>query len=90
MNSLAELLKSITPDIYENLKRAIELGKWPNGQTLDKEQQALCMQAVISYEHEHLKAENHTGFIPPKPHESCSEPELATFKAQPLTWVDNP
>lgn len=87
MNSLTELLKSITPDIYENLKRAIELGKWPNGQALDKEQRALCMQAVISYEHEHLKAEKHTGFIPPKPHESCSEP-LAS-ENQPLTWVDN-
>ena len=47
---LRQLLSSITPDIYENLKRAVELGKWPDGRALSDEQKALCMQAIIAYD----------------------------------------
>lgn len=45
-----QLIASINPDIHRNLKRAIEIGKWPDGRLLDTEQRALCMQAVIAYE----------------------------------------
>lgn len=85
MKNLTELLHTITPEIYENLKRAVELGKWSNGQRLDKNQKDLCMQAVISYEHKHLTATKHTGYIPPKPHEHCAVPEAE----QPVKWVED-
>ena len=71
MSNLQQLLQSITPDIYERLKLAVEIGKWPDGQRLTQEQRELCMQAVISYEHQHLPAEAHTGYIPPKAHQHC-------------------
>ncbi|HUH37886.1 MAG TPA: DUF1315 family protein [Spongiibacteraceae bacterium] len=45
-----QLIASIDPDIHRNLKRAIEIGKWPDGRALSAEQRALCMQAVIAYE----------------------------------------
>lgn len=83
-----QLLSSIDPAIYQNLKRAIELGKWPDGRTLTKEQRELCLQAVISYEHNNLPAEKHTGYIPPKPHEHCggkgdvADPD----EEKPLNW----
>ena len=31
---LKQLLDSITPEVYESLKRAIEVGKWPDGRVL--------------------------------------------------------
>ncbi|UTA49348.1 YeaC family protein [Simiduia sp. 21SJ11W-1] len=77
------LLDNLTPEVYENLKRAIELGKWPDGRALTQEQRATCMQAVIAYEHKHLPPEQHTGFIPPKPHQHCGEPG---DDEQPVTW----
>ena len=71
MNSIADLLNNITPDIYQNLKRSVELGKWPNGERLSDEQKALCMQAVIAYEKKHLPPEQHTGYIETKKHTHC-------------------
>ncbi len=52
--NLQELLSSLTPEIYQNLKRAVELGKWSDGNRLSSEQRQLCMQAMIAYEHQHL------------------------------------
>ena len=83
MNDLQQLLGALTPDIYQNLKRAVELGKWPDGQRLSDEQRALCMQAVIAYEHKHLPAEAHTGYIPPKAHMHCGSDEN---DESPLKW----
>lgn len=83
-----QLLESITPEVYENLKTAIELGKWANGQALTQEQKELCMQAVIAYEHNHVPEDQRTGYIPPKPHSHCggsgdvAEPE----DEKPLKW----
>ncbi len=65
------LLDNITPNIYQNLKRAVELGKWPDGNTLTKEQRELCMQAVIGWEAKHLPENERTGYIPPKEHSHC-------------------
>lgn len=83
-----QLLNSLTPEIYDNLKRAVELGKWPDGRALNPEQKQTCMQAIIAYEHRHLPPEQHTGYIPPKNHDHCGgdgevvEPDVE----KPLTW----
>lgn len=84
MQDLQQLLGAITPEIYQSLKRAVELGKWPDGRSLTAEQKSLCIQATIAYEHRHLPPEQHTGFIPPKPHDHCetSEPEETPLKWQ--------
>lgn len=87
---LQQLLNSITPAIYQNLKLAIEIGKWPDGNKLSSEQRQLCMQAVIAYEHKHLPLEQHTGYIPPEPHTFCEDdhehehPETE----KPIKWVE--
>ncbi len=86
--NLQQLLASITPDIYQNLKRAVELGKWPDGNLLTSEQRGLCLQAVIAYEHRHLPPEQHTGFIPPEPHSHCgSDGDAEHDHDQPLKWM---
>ena len=63
---IEQMLKAITPDIYERFKQAIEIRKWPNGERLTDEQLQTCMQAVIVYESNHLAKEQRTGFVPPK------------------------
>jgi len=58
-----QLIRSITPEIYRNLKQAIELGKWPDGRKLTAEQKENTFQAIIAYEHQNIAEENRTGYI---------------------------
>lgn len=60
--SMEQLIEEITPDIYANLKSAIELGKWNDGSRLSAEQLESCMQAVILYESKNLPQQQRTGF----------------------------
>ncbi|MCM2971511.1 YeaC family protein [Larsenimonas suaedae] len=48
-----KIAAQLTPELYQRFKSAIELGKWPDGTRLSKDQVALCMEAVIHYEHTH-------------------------------------
>lgn len=83
-----QLINSMTPDIYQNLKRAVELGKWPNGEKLSPEQRETCLQAVIAYDHRHKSEEERVGFIHTKKHDHCgSDGELSGLdEPQPLRW----
>jgi uncharacterized protein YeaC (DUF1315 family) len=45
-----DLIKAMTPDVFQNMKDALELGRWPDGRKLGKEQKVLCMEALIRYE----------------------------------------
>ena len=87
-----QLTQSITPEIYTSLKRAVEIGKWPDGRSLTEEQRELCMEAVIRYEHQHVDAQQRVGFIDrgsKAEGEMCdsteddSEPEAT----KPLKWT---
>jgi uncharacterized protein YeaC (DUF1315 family) len=86
MNNLSEILENITPDIYQRLKTTVEIGKWPNGIVISKEQRALCMQAVIAYEVQNLPPEERSGFIPPQKHQHCgsTQGDVADDDEQPL------
>lgn len=69
-----QLISSITPEIYERLKRAVELGKWDNGVRLTSEQKEQCMQAVIAYDVKYQDEASRVGYIAPKPHTACDKP----------------
>jgi uncharacterized protein YeaC (DUF1315 family) len=85
--NIDDILNAITPEVYENLKRAIELGKWADGRVLSKDQKESCMQAVIAFELKHLPAEERTGYVPPKSHSHCGgEGEVAEPEEKPLKW----
>ena len=47
---IKQLVNSITPEVYANLKYSIEIGKWPDGKVMSEEQKALSIQAIIAYE----------------------------------------
>lgn len=85
--NLEELVNSITPEVYGNLKTAIELGKWADGRVLTSEQKEHSMQAVIAYELKHFSAEERSGYVPPKSHSHCGgEGDVAEPEDQPLKW----
>ena len=62
-DNFAELINSITPEIHQELKRAIELGKWANGQVLTEEQKENSLQVIIAWEAINLPEEERVGFI---------------------------
>jgi len=48
--TVEELIKAMTPDIYRNMKSALELSRWADGRKLDADQKVICMEALIRYE----------------------------------------
>ncbi len=59
-----EIIQKIDPVIYRNLRTGIELGKWPDGRVLTRDQKEVCMEAVIYYENKTNIAEaDRIGYI---------------------------
>ena len=84
-----QLINNITPDIYQALKRAVEIGKWPNGSMLTPEQKSLVMEAVISYEHLHVDEEERMGFIDrgsKKQDETCGSDIVNSEQETAIKW----
>ena len=63
MSSFAEMIENITPDIYESLKLAVEIGKWADGRKLTAEQRELSLQAMIAWEIQNLPEDQRTGYM---------------------------
>ncbi len=57
------ILATLTPEVVDKFRIAIELGKWADGRQLTANQRETCMQAVMIWEHEHLPASERTGYI---------------------------
>ena len=66
MTSFAEMIENITPEIYQSLKLAVEIGKWPDGRKLTQEQKELTLQAMIAWETRNLPEEERTGYMGPQ------------------------
>ncbi|MGB1967651.1 MAG: DUF1315 family protein [Litorivicinaceae bacterium] len=63
MNTVDELVESLTPDMVNDLKRAIEIGKFPDNRAVSQEQRELMIEATILYDALKLPEEERTGFI---------------------------
>lgn len=74
MSSFFEAIENITPEIYQNLKLAVEIGKWPDGRKLTQEQKELTLQALIAWEIQNLPEEERIGYMGPQECSSKSEP----------------
>ena len=73
-------LDQLTPELYHTMRESLALGKWPNGQTIDLQQQETVLQALIVYEHEHIAKDQRIGYMPqacqsqrPLPQDGTSE-----------------
>ncbi|GBL03310.1 YeaC family protein [Glaciecola sp. KUL10] len=54
-----QLVSAMTPQIYENLRSAVETGKWPDGTRLTDEQKENSLQAVLLYQAKIEQSEEH-------------------------------
>ncbi len=95
--TLEQLIRSLNPDMYQRLRRAVELGRWPDGGRLTNEQRELCMEAVIHYENLHqVAAQDRVGYIDlTKSSESaCSKDhdhagtDADHDEAHPVRWIN--
>lgn len=77
------MIESMTPETYRSLRRAVELGKWPDGRVLTSRQREHALQAVIAWGERHLSAEERVGFIDRghKAGDRCDDPS-----SMPLSW----
>lgn len=76
----AQTAVQLSREVYENLRRAVELGRWPDGRTLTAEQRQTSLQAMIAWEQAHLPEHERSGYI--------GKPDCATdsIEEQPVNW----
>ncbi|HAA45619.1 MAG: hypothetical protein XD36_1614 [Halomonas sp. 54_146] len=59
-----KMINQMTPAIYESLKQAVSLRKWPDGRRLTPEQTELCLETVMRFEVENnVPEENRVGYL---------------------------
>ncbi|MBK1886718.1 YeaC family protein [Marinobacter sp. DY40_1A1] len=59
-----ELIERLDPNVYQNLKQSIELGKWPDGRKLTPKQREISLEAVIYYENLHsIPEQERVGYL---------------------------
>ena len=61
--NIEQMLAVLDADIVARLRTAVEIGKWPNGVVLTKEQRQTSMQAVIAWEAQNLTENESSGYI---------------------------
>lgn len=76
-------VNSLTPDIIERFRTAIELGKWPDGTKLTAEHRETCMQAVIMFDYQHKADGERVGDVRAK---DCSTKPAADEQIATLKW----
>lgn len=76
------MIGAMSRELYDSLRRSLELGKWPDGRRLTAAQRAETMQAVIAWGEVHLPPEERVGYIDrgKKAGDSCDEPDIAPLK----------
>ena len=71
MDAVNSLISNIDNSIYQELKSALELGRWQSGTVLSASQKDLVLQAIIAYEVRHLPEHERTAYIHKPEHEAC-------------------
>jgi len=61
--SFAALIDAMSAEVHQQLKTAIELGKWPNGERLSADQVELCLQAVIAWDLKNLPETERVAYL---------------------------
>lgn len=54
-----QLVAAMSPQIYNNLRTAVETGKWPDGKALTSEQKENAMHAVLLYQAKFEQTDQH-------------------------------
>lgn len=59
MTDVTDYAKSISPEVYKQLKQAVETGKWVNGETLTEQQKAHSLQLLMAYQSQFNDSPDH-------------------------------
>lgn len=57
--NINHMVNNLSPEVYANLKQAVETGKWPDGQPLSEAQKQQTLQLVMVYQSQVLKSQDH-------------------------------
>ncbi|MEP0203046.1 MAG: DUF1315 family protein [Halioglobus sp.] len=80
-----QAIDKMSPEIYENLKKALEQGRWPDGRPMTSQQREHALAAVIAWGELHLPEHERVGFIDRGKKTGAFE---AQTRETPLTWKD--
>jgi uncharacterized protein YeaC (DUF1315 family) len=80
MDPVNSLINNISIEIYQELKAAVELGRWQSGNALSESQKSLSIQALIAYENKHLSEKDRTAYIHRPEHEACDSANNASLE----------
>ncbi len=53
MSNIIEYAKNLSPSLYQQLKQAVETGKWLDGNALNAHQKADTLQLIMTYQSLH-------------------------------------
>ncbi|MEL0552921.1 YeaC family protein [Klebsiella sp. B345] len=56
---IEQMIDSMTPEVYQRLVTAVELGKWPDGVALTEAQKENSLQLVMLYQARHNSDAQH-------------------------------
>ncbi|EKE87037.1 YeaC family protein [Idiomarina xiamenensis] len=54
-----DMIRHMTPVVYQRLVAAVETGKWPDGVALTEQQKAHSLQLVMAYQARHIPSDQH-------------------------------
>ncbi|EAT11818.1 DUF1315 family protein [Bermanella marisrubri] len=62
--NIDDLIASMTPEIYQNMRDAVQLGRWGDGRAMTPEQKTHSLEALIRYEHMHdIPEKERVGYV---------------------------
>ena len=71
--AVVNLASQLTPATYQQLRTALELGKWEDGRKLTVEQKESSLQLIIAYDEIHTEEEQRVGYVAkPKKKQPCA------------------
>ncbi len=86
--NIEDLIASMTPEIYQNMRDALALGKWGDGRLMTEEQRANSVEAIILYEHKNnVPEEERLGYVDTTNHRKKKAEKASDDDAQPLNFV---
>lgn len=71
MDTVTSLIDNIDAPIFQELKTALELGRWESGLDISVVQKDIVIQAIIAYENKHLDETERTGYIHKESQTAC-------------------
>lgn len=89
--NIDDLIANMTPQIYQNMKDALELGRWGDGRALTPEQKEFTLEAMIRYEHMNNIAETErVGYVDMtnKKKKKATEQFAAQGDTQPIKIIE--